>query len=574
MKKQKIIIALVIIVMLLGIIVVIGIKESLKSRTIPEQTGQLCQTDYTRMVYDNGYYYFQSAADHLYLYRADANGENSTCLVKQVPEELYVFEEWVYFTNLSAGKTLWRVKKEGGEPELVLEQKTERFFPVKESFYCLTEEGSFYVWDGEQDFRLLYPEHGWWISTDGTFLYLWVQEEENASMVVLDLEGNQISQYEGLHPRWILADNQYIYYLTDADDGIVIMEQSVKSEEALKLAELPVSDKKIICGYAKEGNSFYILCAGAESGIYTMDIYQYDCLAEKWSQMYENQVTEKDLNFYGMIWELTNVSLVNGNIFWKMPSEDGKGELWYKITCKNGEEILFEDMEPLSVKVLSHDDMFYGVDQEPSSFQSEDLVFLEEKEDDEGNWIKTEIRIPQFQEQVPAYETINELIRSDAESFYKEQMEFAEDIRETAEEWQGESVGSWEYWYAFANKDYVCVAYWKFLGQNGLDDIKSNEFVVKLYDSETAEELEVTDLFAVGEDEIMLRLGFAIRKTFLGLDMLSSDLSMMGENTYYSNSTFYILTDRGLDVLLVEKIPTVVYHFEIGYDELKDILVK
>lgn len=545
-----------------------GIERDLKNETLPEQVGQICQTDYTTMVYEDGYYYFQSAADHLYLYRMNESDGNSTCLVKQVPKELYIMDEWVYFTNLSEGKTLWRVKKEGGESELVLEQKIKRFVPVGESFYCLTEEGSFYVWDKKQELILLYPGHGWWISTDGTFLYLRVLEGENASMVVSDLEGNIISEYEEHFPIWSIPDNQNIYYL---DDKEVIMELSAKSGETIKITEFPYSEGKTIYGFMKTANSFYILCSGKEGDNYTMEIYQYDCLVEEWSAICEKQIMRKELHFYEMIWEMTNVSLVNGSIFFKRPSMDGKGELWYKVVCENGEEVLFEDMEPLSVRLLSHDDMFYGVNKKPGSFQSEDYVCIEEKEDDEGNLIKTEIRVPQFNKQVPAYEIINGHICEDADHFYQERMEFAEDVRETAMEWEGKSVGSWKYWYAFADKNYVCVAYRKFLGQNALDDIKSNEFVVKLYDSETGEELEIMDLFTVDEDKLMLRLGFAIRKTFAGLDSLSSDLGMVG-GCYYR--IFYILTDGGVDVLLVERVPTKVYHFEIGYDELEDILIK
>ncbi len=559
------------IILIIFISIIVGRKMNRNNMKIPEQISQLCQTDYTRMVYEDGYYYYQSSANYLYLYRMDENGENSTCLVKQVPEEIYIVDEWVYFTNCSEGKTLWRVKKEGGEAELVLEQKIDRFFPIEESFYCLTEEGNFYVWDRQQDFRLLYPEHGWWMSTDGMLLYLWIQEGESVSMVVLDLEGKRVSEYEGTFSRWTIADNQNIYYLVDKDGSTVIMKQSVKNGETIELTENPYVKRNTISGYMKEGDNFYILCTSVKSGNAMIDIYQYECLADKWSQTYEKQVTDKELEYYGMIWEMTNVNLVNGNIFWKRPSVNGKGELWYRVACENGEETLFEDMEPLSVRILSHDDMFYGVNQESGPFQSEDLVYFDVKEDDEGNRINTEIKIPQFCKQIPAYETINKLICKDAEYFYKEQMEFAEDIRETAKEWLGESVGTWKYWYAFADKDYVCVAYWKFLGQNGLDDIKSNEFVVKLYDSETGEEVDIMDLFTVGKEELMLRLGFAIRKTFLGLDMLNSDLSMVGGCYYH---TFYILTDRGVDVLLVEKVPTKVYHFEISYEELEDIFIQ
>ena len=49
---------------------------------MPEGYSQICQTDYTCFAYEDGYYYYRSAADHMYLYRADEQGENRERLAK------------------------------------------------------------------------------------------------------------------------------------------------------------------------------------------------------------------------------------------------------------------------------------------------------------------------------------------------------------------------------------------------------------------------------------------------------------------------------------------------------------
>lgn len=188
---------------------------------------------------------------------------------------------------------------------------------------------------------------------------------------------------------------------------------------------------------------------------------------------------------------------------------EGKGELWYCLDITSRKKIVFEDMEPF------------------------------------GN-----IVVPQMNENIAAYQEINRKILNEAESFYREQIEFAEYIKNAAVEWENESCGHWRYVYTYADDDYVSIVYYKFIGRNGLDDIKENHYEVRLYSAKTGEEISIEDLFCVDFDKALLRFSFAIRKTGLGIKMFDDDLEVLERHNSDHMKCNYILTDNGIDVFL------------------------
>lgn len=66
----------------------------------------------------------------------------------------------------------------------------------------------------------------------------------------------------------------------------------------------------------------------------------------------------------------------------------------------------------------------------------------------------------------------------------------------------------------------MSIVYYKFIGGNGLDDIKENHYEVRLYSAKTGEEINIEDLFCVDFDKALLRFFFVIRKTGLGKECL------------------------------------------------------
>jgi len=545
--------------------------------TMPEGYSQICQTDYTCFVYQDGYYYFQSAADHLYLYRADEQGENRECLAKQIPRELYVVGDWVYFTNLSAGGTLYRIGKEGGEPEEIFPQRIKRFLPLGEILYCLTEEGSLYSWGEGRGAELLYDGDSPWLTTDGTFLYLPIpmREGESSRTIVLDTEGRIAARFDGFLTGMI-PDRGNMYYLEPSNNDYYIMRSSIEDGKTEEMAKVPRAISKQIwdCGFVKEGNYLYVVCWDSSSHPRetVLNIYRYDLQKKEWEQSYSKQISDLYLSW---AWKASNISIANGSLFYKLPCigpdgicEDGKGELWYRTGLGDWEEELFEDMEPVQVRDAYS--ILHSADKERSAYQADDCVYQDEKEADDGKITKLDIVLPQFNDRIPAYEEINRHILDDAERFYRELSESAEYNGDTAQEpWEWFS-GDWRYLYAYADDHYVSVLYWDCAAyeQYDMSEVIHKRYVTRLYSAQTGEELEIEDLFTVSEEELMIRFAYTVRKSFSGMYFLRDDFSML-DNCFYRR--YYLLTETGIDVILVENLVTKEYHFEISYEELEDI---
>lgn len=125
--------------------IVLGIAILLIKNWQVDSADQICQTDYTRMNYKDGYYYYQSSADHFYLYKSD--GKRSECLAKQVPKEIYLNNNWIYFTNASDGQTLYKICTDGSGMIQVLDQKIDRFILLEDKVYYISGvDGYLYSW--------------------------------------------------------------------------------------------------------------------------------------------------------------------------------------------------------------------------------------------------------------------------------------------------------------------------------------------------------------------------------------------------------------------------------------------
>ena len=193
-------------VALLGIIlftfcgmVLTGCQQQSEKQQKQEDMDSICQTDYTQITYSDGCYYYQSEADHFYLYRADEDGKTSECLAKQVPKEIYVKDEWVYFTNYSDGQTLYRIRPDGSGMEKVLDKGIERLLLMGDRFYYIPlpedeETGNVYSWTETEGSRLLYVGGCKWIDTDGENLYLksrkGIYGDYEGNIIVMDEKGN------------------------------------------------------------------------------------------------------------------------------------------------------------------------------------------------------------------------------------------------------------------------------------------------------------------------------------------------------------------------------------------------
>ena len=96
------------------------------------------------------------------------------------------------------------------------------------------------------------------------------------------------------------------------------------------------------------------------------------------------------------------------------------------------------------------------------------------------------------------------------------------------------------------------------------------EYVTRLYSSDTGEELKIEDLFKVKWEETVLRFSYLIRKTELSFNIFANDFPLVNGNYM---RVYYCLTDTGVDIVFVDDIRTFKeYHFVLSYKELADIL--
>ncbi len=563
--KRKCIRWLLFLTICFGLAIVLEGKTDIQNSRWISNYEQICQTDYTRMNYCDGYYYYQSSADHFYLYKSDEEGKEQECLTEQVPKEIYIKDDWIYFTNVSDKQTLYKIQTDGSEMEQILKEQIDRFIFIGDKIYYLSkEDGYLYSWQEGTESKLLYQGDCRWLGTDGRIPYVSVCETEgkdkNFFVISLDENGNLQSKINGFK---MIPTEGYLY---DVDDKSIIT-ISTETGKATKLAEIPDrAEYESVIDFALWKGDIYVLCYQWEESYV---IYQYKTSENKLEILYFQPIEDNDFHCR----EFEDFHIKNGKIFMKELAAEGKGELWYCLDITSREKRVFEDMEPFgNITIPLNEDVFCGAAEGSIVYLAQDYVYDKTIEDKESNLIKTNIVVPQMNENIAAYQEINRKILNEAESFYREQTEFAEYIKNAAVEWENESCGHWRYVYIYADDDYVSIVYYKFIGRNGLDDIKENHYEVRLYSAKTGEEIGIEDLFCVDFDKALLRFSFAIRKTGLGIRMFDDDLEVLERhNSDYMKSN-YILTEDGIDVFFVEKTRTAVFHYIIDYEELYDII--
>lgn len=567
--KRKLLIILMLF-LLLG--TVIGMFFHKSKDTI--EYNQICSSDYTRFNYNGKDYFYQSSADYFYLYKSNENGEKKECLAQQVPREIYMINNQVFFTNMSDGQTLYRINTDGSKLEQVLKHRINRMVPVNESFYYISaEDGYIYSWSEEQGTNLLYGEKCNWLSTDGRFLYIELMDESKEDKtfctIVMDSSGNIISQFS----EWFYAclpDQQLLYYL----ENNTLMSISCLTNEKNEITRIPIhTEQEAVAGMNQWKDNIYVMCY--ENGDGTYYLYEYNLNTDLWRTVNTGSLSGSDWSYKGF----SDFHIADGKVFFKKMAGEGKGELWYWICIKTGEADFFEDMQPFeNVNVLQEDfmTMCQGATEQSRFYLDRDLAYEETKMDEGGNLIKTQLLLPKLNQNIAAYQKINQKIQQDAEDFYEEQMEFASYIKNAADEWEKESSGNWQYIYAYADPDYVSVVYWKFIGRNGLSDIKEDKYEVRLYSSITGEEINIADLFSISKNEMLLRLSYAIRKTDEGIRFFYDDMELLDrhESDNQSYKSYYILTKKGINIFFVERVRTHIKSFIIDFNELDDIMIR
>lgn len=528
----------------------------------------ICQTDYTEITYAGGFYYYKSEANNDYLYRADEKGRNRQCIATQVPKEIYVMGDWVYFTNLSDGSKLYRVRTSGSELEMVCDERITRFFPVEDQFYCLSESSNgdkVFVCTSGGETKTVYEGECYWISTDGTFLYLKqmnTEEQTQYRTVVMDRTGEIKEEYETCF-RNLIPTERYLYYSEGQE--ITRLDKNTGKKISIQIPDLTGNDERVF-RYAVWDGKIYVLFLDKKGGGESYQFFQFMDSTEMFEELCEETKLSGDMYF----WErMSYIYPVNGKIFYKNFVADGKGELWYMLDLSGGVPTVFEEMEePAAVDTSLTGDFFY--EGYRGGFLKPDILYEGEEEDENGYVRGTSIVLPKISGDIAAADCINLKIREDAEKFYEEQKVYHEGIKWDEDDEVNRSDGLFSCDYAYADEKYVSIVYRKELWTNDLD-YGTREYMTRLYSSDTGEELQMADLFAVKWEEVSLRFSWLLRKTEQYFSLFLNNLSL--EDMYMR--VYFCLTDSGVDIVLVDDMRTFKeYHFVISYKELEDIWYK
>ncbi|MCM1091554.1 MAG: DUF5050 domain-containing protein [Butyrivibrio sp.] len=548
-----------------------------------ESVPNVCQTDYTKITYSDGFYYYQSAADRYYLYRSDESGENRECLAKQVPQEIYVMGDWVYFTNLTQGSQLFKIRTDGSGMELVCGERIKRFLPMEGKFYCLSETengGRIFSCTQEGETKNLFEGKCNWLCTDGELLYFetdnpeWAdgmnlaenaQEEAKSHTVAIDGEG-MIKEKYGTVLEKLFSTEKYLYYCESREAGneyineIVRLDRQAGSLKRYRLPDISISWWRDI-SYAVCHGKVYVFMYDRYTPAY--HIFQYREEAEEFEKICPQGKIEGRSTFYS---KAEGIHLVNDRIFLKSYEGEGFGQLWHVLDISGGEETLFEGMEkPVAVATMGID---WGRSRE--GYVEQDIEYSGEREDGQGFIMATDLTLPRIGGEVPAADVINGKIRRDAEQLYEEQLAFheTEEVQEAIVNAGGDTSGGSLYCcWAYAAERYVSIVYKKQL--YAYSGIRYKEYVTRLYSSETGEELQPRDLFAADWEEASLRLSYLIRRTEMGIDYCDGYLFSLDEK---KDKVFYCLTENGLEVFWEETwVEYAEPQFIIPYEELEDI---
>lgn len=87
---------------------------------------------------EDGYYYYASQSDHYYLYRAGKDGSEPQRLAKVHPVGICVQDDEIYFINQSDGHGIYRMKTDGSGMEKLYDYGKELRLSAEYVFFCST----------------------------------------------------------------------------------------------------------------------------------------------------------------------------------------------------------------------------------------------------------------------------------------------------------------------------------------------------------------------------------------------------------------------------------------------------
>ncbi len=560
----------------------------------------VCQTDHTEITYSRGYYYYKSQEDSFYLYRSDANGKDRECIVKQVPKEIYIRDEWIYFINLSDGSRMYRVRTDGSNMEMLLDKKTDRFLPVGTVFYCLTisenGENEIFSWSETDGITFLDRGDYDWLSTDGIHLYIRLkkkeggdsggqnQNTENTEILILDSNGNMECICEGISD--VIPQGRYLYY-TNPFKQLMCLDR--ENGETIFIADVlargpeteEITDKTAYRNdwrgrfqadyYMNSGELYGRVITSDREHVRRCTVYRFDSQGKAWTELFTLDGLQGTALYEG----ISGFYIINGNVFTKVYAGKNRGERWNRTNILTGESGYLEEPGNTALLYVNGGDMGAG----SREGEVEEDILLTEQYENNGFDIFLDVRLPVMGQAIPARDKISEKTKEEADAFRERLMREAECAENVFQEDKDTCrvVGKLYCEHAYADADYVSIVYSERIQLTDAEDSYEypiTDYIIRFYRAETGEEIGLEDMFDGSLDETLMRLSYEIRKTDKGialLDRMDMPERHIHENTYYRS--YYRLTEKGLDVWWWESLITDETHFTISYEELEDSMM-
>lgn len=568
------------------------------------------------VVYADGFFYFRSQTLDYSLCRSEGAGLPSEVVADQIPGEMIVLGDQIYFISVSDGQTLYKVGTDGGGLAKLSEIPMQDMAILGDTVYFLSvyedEDDIFYQISGAEAAgdRYIYS-----MKTDGSGCRLLVAKvcaeftmDENGLYYENQADGKWILYRCGpdgtgeekltesdKRISCLLAYQGGLYYIADGALARLDIQKGQAQDTRNIQRGQAVPEPEILAqgvqGFTISGGKIYLF---RERGIWLLDpeIREEELLAE---------ISAEEDGFYPFAASRNRgIFLAGGKLFVKYFASADKGVLWHVWDAQKKQFVVFEDTEPLCEQDLVLDASVIAAsevmnycpgrqDEEAGRYLAGELIFQSSYEDRGGTkevgdsvevaaaYSDFRIMLPQFGEQLQAGETLNrqmeelfQMAMEDGERFYRK-------IEETEEQFGSGTCSNWDLQYGYDHlyigEKYISMYCYRD-GYSG--GIRSWEEAIPLtFVRDTGRRTYMDDLFTVERSRYMKRLTAAVYKM---CEMRQIELDGAWDaNVLYKNfrPEHFYLTPDGLvlcyDIYTilpgVEGNPT----FEIPYERFADL---
>lgn len=542
----------------------------------------------------DGRIYYRSQTDHHYLCSSAADGSDKRRLASKIPGAIYVVGDDVYFINVSDGQRLYRVQKDGGGLEQVIDQPIRDIVLLDDVFYYIAAYSERYDKDGlVKDPVRGYTED---VSSYYSYVYSYKIGEEGPRL----LSGRVCDD--------LLSDGRAVYAeLRDHVGGGPIQYSTVCVSDGGSTALLQGVDTiyetciyrdvlyRVVYDEDKETHSLRQgsadkgtereLTSGKELRLEDCRFYG-DHVYIREGDLIERidlSTLQEEILIKGLEKVRGYVVLPDGQIFVKSSMLEGCGELWYRYDEGTGQMMLFEEAERSPHMIANFLDPPEA--DRPYTFVLPDgSVFIPyiTPEKVRETYIDREmvyqdgaisISLPVFNDRIPAYGQINRNIQAYMDSSIQKGREVI------AGQLIDKRIYQLKVFYVYVDDRYVCLTYMEHLGG------KRHDINTLLFSAETGEQLCLDDLFCVPREIYEGYIFFAIGKaqedherstppyTYIGKHILDEE-----DMVKYYDINKFTLTEQGLVVFYhkgtIENVNWGTPFFEIDHQYFSDIYRK